>query len=183
MAASGGSAGGSSRCIDRSAGGAEQFRGGPELFILGTGIAIAAGADAFGVVGVVVIGVRHQPAPGGNGRIEAALGVLGVVVAIDSTCDGADGREIGGGGGGFEGHLAIADDQDRIVVILRHDEAGELCRGGLVPDAAILVLHLEHPVKIPADLGEEVGDLAAGFRDVEVEFPKLVHVEFVCPEQ
>ena len=60
------------------------------------------------------------------------------------------------------------------MIVLRHDKGTKILAGLLVPYAAVGILQAEHPIKIPADLGEKVGKLSTGFWNLEIQ---LAH----CP--
>ncbi len=119
-----------------------------------------------------------------DGSGEASVGEGCVVGSEAAGGDGHDSGEVGGGAGVLVGCGAGADDFAGHGVILRHDEAAEGEAGLLVPDAAVGgVLHGEHPIEVPLDFGEEVGEAAARLGDVEGEGVEGVREELPGPEE
>jgi hypothetical protein len=123
--------------------------------------------------------MRLRPAPGVASGALVARGKRGVVRVIDARGDGRDGGEIGGGTGALERRRAGADHVAHGLVRLRHDEAREALAGLFVENAAIRLLHRQHPLEIPADFVEHVRRLVLRLgeieRDVETPAVNLPH--------
>src|SRR5215469_1791998 len=69
------------------------------------------------------------------------------------------------------------------MVILRHHESGKMDAGLLVPDAPVVILHLQHPFDVPADLIEDVGRTIAAFGKVEADGLELLTKHLPGPQQ
>src|SRR5215475_12546404 len=55
--------------------------------------------------------------------------------------------------------------------------------GLLVPDAPVVILHLQHPFDLPAGLVEDVGRAIAAFGKVEADGPELLAKHLPGPQQ
>ena len=104
--------------------------------------------------------------------VHAVLGVSVVEGSIAAGRNRSNRRQIRGRARAFIGSRSGADDEAGQMIVLRQDEAAEILAGLLVPYSAVDVLQAEHPIKIPTDFGEKVGEFPAGLRNLEI---KLVH--------
>src|SRR5580700_567109 len=127
--------------------------------------------------------VLFEPRPGLPRGAQALVRISGIEALVGPRGDGHHGREIARGAGTLIRILPRADDVADERVFLRQDKIAEALAGLLVPDTAVVVLHREHPVQVPADFVEDVGRAVAGFRDVELHLLKAVAEQFPSPEQ
>ena len=79
-------------------------------------------------------------------------------------------------------HSCSDDVADRGVRFGR-DKCGESLAGLLVPDAAIAVLHREHPVEVPFDFVENIRHRILRFGYVEREAPDARAEQLPGPEE
>src|SRR6185369_531860 len=83
----------------------------------------------------------------------------------------------------FERRGTSSDNGAGKSVFLRCDETGKLSAGLLVPDATVIILHLQHPREVPAGFVQDVWGSVAGLRDVEFGALQFPRKEFIGPEK
>ena len=164
------------------AGGAEEFSRGPKLLVGAVAVAVLAGGDA-GRIAEGNVDVLYHPLERLLRGLGAFIGVRRVEGPIDAPGDGHDGGEIAGSATALGRFFAGADDVADQLVLLRHDEVAESLAGLLLPHAAVGILHGEHPIEIPFDLVEHVGQTVAGLREGQIHGLQARAVKLVGPEK
>ena len=107
---------------------------------------------------------------GGVGR-----GKAGIERLVDAAGDRHDGRKVSRGARALEGRGSGADDDALKRVALGHHETAEAL--------AVLVLHGQHPLEVPADFVEEIRRRVRRLGNVERHVTNPLAKQLVGPEQ
>jgi hypothetical protein len=163
-------------------GGPPQLCCGPGKIVIQVIVSIAAGRNPRRVLedhGRMRCGPRVSAACRGQAAMREGGIVRGITASRNRHHCGQPCCRAGALIRGASGADHIADKR----VSRRHHKAAEMFTGLLMPDAAIRILQLQHPVQIPADFGQIVRQLAAALRNTEPQRMQLRRKHLPCPKQ